>query len=224
LIEENELAMSSPIERMTQAVVEGDVAHIAFIVQDSLNQGISPQEILDRGLIPGMDEIGRLFSSGEIFLPEMMVAAKAMQTALHTLRPYMVKGGVKPLGRMAIGTVKDDLHDIGKNIVISVMQGGGMEMIDLGVDVPPEKFVEAVKEGDIQLLGLSAVLTTVLPNIKKTIDTLNKAGVRHKVKILIGGVAVNNRVVQEMGGDVYCQDAAEGLRKAKELLGISKPS
>lgn len=209
---------------MTQAVVQGDIPYIDSIVQESLDQAISPQEILDRGLIPGMDEIGRLFSTGDIFLPEMMVAARAMQTALNILRPYMIKGEIKPLGRMAIGTVKNDLHDIGKNIVIAVLQGGGIEMIDLGVDVPPEKFVEAVQNNDLQLLGISAVLTTVLPNIKKTIETLQRAGVRDKVKILIGGVAVNRRVVQEMGGDFYCQDAGEGLRKAKELLRISKPS
>lgn len=215
--------MSSLVERMTQAVVKGDVNYIASYVQHGLDQGVSPQEILDRGLIPGMDEVGRLFSAGEIFIPEMMVAAKAMQVALNTLRPYIFRGEVKTLGRMAIGTVKDDLHDIGKNIVISIMQGGGMEMIDLGVDVPFEKFVEAVTHNGVQLLGLSAILTTVLPNIKATIDTLKKAGVRDKVKILIGGVAVNSRVVQEMGGDVYCQDAAEGLRQAKKLLGISKP-
>lgn len=215
--------MSSLLERMTQAVMKGDLAHIASYVQDGLDQGVLPQEILDRGLIPGMDEVGRLFSAGEIFIPEMMVAARAMQVALSTLRPYIIKGEVKPLGRMAIGTVKDDLHDIGKNIVISIMQGGGIDMIDLGVDVLPEKFVEAVTNNDIQLLGLSAILTTVLPNIKETINALKKAGVRNKVKILVGGVAVNNSVVEEMGGDVYCRDAAEGLRKAKELLGISKP-
>lgn len=181
--------------------------------------GNSPQEILDQGLIPGMDEIGRLFSAGEIFLPEMMVSAKTMQAALAALKPFMVKGEVKAVGRMAIGTVKDDLHDIGKNIVISIMQGGGIEMIDLGVDVPPENFVKAVLQDRIELLGLSAVLTTVVPNIRKTIQILKEAGVRDKVKILIGGVAVNSRVVQDMGGDAYCRDAAEGLRIAREFLG-----
>lgn len=210
--------MSSLLEQMTQAIVKGDIAHITSYVREALDRGMSAQEIVDRGLIPGMDKVGRLFSACEIFIPEMMVAAKAMQLALNALRPHIIKGEVKPMGRMAIGTVKEDLHDIGKNIVISIMQGGGIEMIDLGVDVPAEKFVEAVTHNDIQLLGLSAILTTVLPNVKETIDALKKAGVRDKVKILVGGVAVNSRVVEEMDGDVYCQDAAEGLRKAKEIL------
>jgi 5-methyltetrahydrofolate--homocysteine methyltransferase len=210
--------MSNIMEQMTQAVIKGDIAHIASYVQVGLDQGMSAQDILDRALIPGMDEVGRLFSASQIFIPEMMVSAKVMHMALNTLRPYIVRGEVRRLGRMAIGTVKDDLHDIGKNIVISVMEGGGIEMIDLGVDVPPEKFVEVVTNNGIQLLGVSAILTTVLHNVGNIINALKKAGVRDKVKILVGGVAVNSSLVEKMGGDAYCKDAAEGLRKAKEIL------
>jgi len=172
--------MSNVLEQMTQAVIKGDISHIVSYIQIGLDQGISAQEILDRALIPGMDEVGRLFSDSQIFVPEMMVSAKVMHLALNKLRPYIARGEVKRLGRMAIGTVKDDLHDIGKNIVISVFEGGGIEMIDLGVDVAPEKFVQAVASNDIQLLGLSAILTTVLHNVGNTIDMLKKAGVRDK--------------------------------------------
>jgi len=210
--------MLNIMEQLTQAVIKGDIAHIDSLVQVSLDQGMSAQDILDRSLIPGMDEVGHLFSTSQIFLPEMMVSAKVMHMALNKLRPYIVRGEVRRLGRMAIGTVKDDLHDIGKNIVISVMEGGGIEMIDLGVDVPPEKFVEVLSNNDIHPLGVSAILTTVLHNIDNIISAIKKAGVRDKVKILIGGVAVSSGLVEKIGGDAYCKDAAEGLRKAKEIL------
>ena len=200
-----------------EAVIFGKFKEIEDLVGSVLNQGVSPQSILDEALVPGMDEVGIRFSSGEIFIPEMMVAGKVMHMALALLNPYFIGKKAKTLGKFAIGTVEDDLHDIGKNIVISMMEGAGFEVVDLGVDCPPEGFIQAIEEG-AQLVGISAILTTVLQNIGKTIKAIEEKGLRDKVRILVGGAAVTTGVAEEVGADAYAEDAGEGVIKAKALL------
>ena len=173
-----------------EAVIFGKFKEIEDLVGSVLNQGVSPQFILDEALVPGMDEVGIRFSSGEIFIPEMMVAGKVMHMALALLKPYFIGKKPKTLGKFAIGTVKDDLHDIGKNIVISMMEGTGFEVVDLGVDCPPEGFIQAIEE----------------------------KGLRDKVRILVGGAAVTTGVAEKVGADAYAEDAGEGVIKAKALL------
>lgn len=203
---------------LKEAVVKGKFKDIEALTQRGLDEGLTPRQILDEALVPAMDEVGKNFSAGEIFIPEMMVSAKVMQLALDILKPHMVGDKqVKTAGRFAIGTVKDDLHDIGKNIVISMMQGAGFEVTDLGIDCPPEKFVEAIENG-AQIVGLSAILTTVVENIHRTIKFIEEQGLRDRVKILVGGVAVSSTFAQEMGADAYCEDAGEAPQKARELM------
>lgn len=212
------------LDLIKKAVISGKHKEIQNFVRPALEKGMSPQTILDEAIIPAMDQVGQLFSDSQIFLPEMLLAAKTTQAVMEILSPIMVgKHSVKTIGKVAVGTVKEDLHDIGKNIVLSMMQGGGFEVVDLGVDCPPEKFVEAVK-GGAQIIGLSAVLTTVLPNMEKTIQMLEEEGLREKCKVLIGGAAVTPSVAQEMGADAYCEDAGVGVSTAKKLINTFAPS
>lgn len=211
------------LELIKKAVISGKHKEIQNLVRPALEKGMSPQTILDEAIIPAMDQVGQLFSDSQIFLPEMLLAAKTTQAVMEILSPIMVgKHTVKSIGKVAVGTVKEDLHDIGKNIVLSMMQGGGFEVVDLGVDCPPEKFVEAVKEG-AQIIGLSAVLTTVLPNMETTIQMLEEQGLREKCKVLIGGAAVTPSLAQEMGADAYCEDAGEGVLTAKKMINAFAP-
>lgn len=208
------------LAELKEAVVKGKFKDIEGLTQKGLDEGLTPRQILDEALVPAMNEVGKKFSAGEIFIPEMMVSAKVMQMALDVLKPHMVgEEQVNTVGRFAIGTVKDDLHDIGKNIVISMMQGAGFEVTDLGIDCPPEKFVEAIENG-AQILGLSAILTTVVENIRKTIRFIEEQGLRDRVKILVGGVAVSPAFAEEMGADAYCEDAGEAPLKAKKLMAM----
>lgn len=201
------------------AIVAGKFREIKAMVGVALDSGCTPQQLLDEALVPAMGEVGRMFSSGEIFIPEMMVSAKVMQLALEVIKPSLVSGETTMRGKFAIGTIKDDLHDIGKDIVISMMQGAGFEVEDLGVDCPPERYVEAIERGNT-LIGISAILTTVLPNIEKTVRFIEEKGLRDKVKILAGGVAVNASVATQMGIDAYCVDAVAGVEKAKEFISL----
>lgn len=205
------------LKSIKEAVIAGRFKEIKAIVKAALDSGVLPQQILDEALVPAMEEVGRLFSVGEIFLPEMMVSAKVMQMALVILKPSLSSGETKTRGKFAIGTVKEDLHDIGKDIVISMLQGAGFEVEDLGVDCPPERFVEAIERGN-RIIGISAILTTVLPNIGKTIKVIEEKGLRDNVRIMIGGVATNKLVAKEAGADAYCKDAVEGVIKAKEFI------
>jgi len=207
------------IDHIREAVISGKYKDIQIPLRQALEKGISPQTVIDEAIVPAMDHVGMLFSEAQIFIPEMLMAAKASEAVLEILSPIM-KGdkAVKSRGKVAIATVKEDLHDIGKNIVLSMMQGGGFEVVDLGVDCPADKIVEAVREG-AQIVGLSAVLTTVLPNMKKVIDKLKEEGLRDKCKVLIGGAAVTPPVVEQVGADAYCKDAGEGVARAKEFMG-----
>lgn len=204
---------------LKDAVVYGKYKEIEQLLRLVMEQGVTPQAILDEALIPGMEEVGRRFSSNQIFIPEMMVAAKVMQVALDALKPLFVEEKARTRGKFAIGTVKEDLHDIGKNIVISMMEGAGFEVVDLGVDCQPDRFIQAIEEG-AELIGISAILTTVLSNIGKTVRAIEEGGLRDKVKILIGGAAVTSGTASEMGADAYCKDAGEGVIRAKAFLAL----
>ncbi|RJX36530.1 MAG: cobalamin-binding protein [Desulfarculus sp.] len=205
------------LDILKQAVTKGRFKEIEQLTRQALEDGSTPRQILDQALVPAMEMVGAMFSAGDIFIPEMMVSAKVMQKSLDVLKPLMVGDITSNVGRFAIGTVKDDLHDIGKNIVISMMQGAGFEVIDLGIDCPPEKFIQAIKDG-AQLLGMSAILTTVVENIRRTIEAIKESGLREQVKILAGGAAVNESLALKMGADAYCEDAGEAPPKAKSLL------
>ena len=207
------------IDHIRNAVISGQYKDIQIPLRQALEKGIPPQNVIDEAIVPAMDHVGQLFSNAQIFIPEMLMAAKASEAVLEILSPIMVGDqAVKSKGKVAIATVKEDLHDIGKNIVLSMMQGGGFEVVDLGVDCPAEKIVEAVRDG-AQIVGLSAVLTTVLPNMKEAIDTLEREGLREKCRILIGGAAVTPPVVEQVGADAYCMNAGEGVSMAKEFIG-----
>ena len=207
------------IDQIRNAVISGKYKDIQIPLRQALEKGIPPQNVIDEAIVPAMDHVGQLFSNAQIFIPEMLMAAKASEAVLEILSPIMVGDqAVKSKGKVAIATVKEDLHDIGKNIVLSMMQGGGFEVVDLGVDCPAEKIVEAVRDG-AQIVGLSAVLTTVLPNMKEAIDTLEREGLREKCRILIGGAAVTPPVVEQVGADAYCMNAGEGVSMAKEFIG-----
>ena len=181
---------------------------------------MAPAMIVDEALIPAMDVVGGQFESGEYCLPEMMLAARAMQSSMKVLDPLLAASGVKPAATVVLGTVKGDLHDIGKNLVGTIMSGAGFKVVDLGANVPPEKFVEAVKPHRADMVGMSAMLTTTLPMMDSTVRALTEAGVREQVRVLIGGAPVTDRYAQEIGADGYAPDASAATRAARHLLGV----
>jgi 5-methyltetrahydrofolate--homocysteine methyltransferase len=206
------------LKSLYDAVVEGDVESTKNGVQAALDAGLPAEKIMKEGLISAMSEVGRLFEAQEFFVPEMLISARAMQSGLAILKPLLTQGEEQSAGMIVIGTVKGDLHDIGKNLVVMMLEGAGFKVTDLGVDVPPEKFVEAAREG-AQLVGMSAMLTTTMPNMKVTIDALKEAGVRDKVKVIVGGAPLTENYAQEIGADGFSPDASAAVRKAKELIG-----
>lgn len=208
----------SSIQQLYNLVIEGRAGDVPGQVQAALDEGIPPAQILNEGLIAAMREVGRRFEEGEAFVPEMLIAARAMSAALTILRPHLVEGGVEPVGRFAIGTVKGDLHDIGKSLVAMMCEGEGFDVMDLGVDVTPERFVEAAAEG-AHIIAMSALLTTTRSNMKAVIDAITEAGLRDKVKIMVGGAPVTAEFATEIGADGYADDASSAARKARELLG-----
>lgn len=210
----------SDLKLIAESVVEGDAKKVEELTRRALADGVGVAIILDDGLIAGMGIIGELFERGEVFVPELLLAARAMRTGLNLLEPLLVSSGVKPIGKVALGTVKGDVHDIGKNLVGIMLKGAGFEVIDLGVDVPPEKFVAAAKEGNVEILGMSAILTTSLPMMKTTIEALDAAGLKKQVKTMIGGAVVTRNYADNIGADGYAANAAEAVDKAKELVGL----
>jgi 5-methyltetrahydrofolate--homocysteine methyltransferase len=205
------------LKTLYDAVVNGEIEEVAEGVNALLAANIPADKILNEALIPAMSEVGRLFEEQEYYVPEMLISAKAMQGGLAILKPLLVAAGAVAGPKVAFGTVKGDLHDIGKNLVIMMLEGAGFQVTDLGVDVQPDKFIEAVKDG-AQLIGMSAMLTTTMPNMKVTIDALKAAGVRDNVKIMIGGAPLTQAYADQIGADGYSQDASAAVRKAKELL------
>ena len=209
------------LETIYEAVLKGDAKTAAAETQAALDAGISAPDILHQACIPAMTEVGRLFEIGEKFVPEMLIAARAMQQSLVILKPLLVEADVKTVGKVVIGTVAGDLHDIGKNLVAMMLEGAGFEIVDLGTDVVPEKFVNAVQEHDPDQVGMSALLTTTMASIGKTIEALTEAGVREKVKVMIGGAPITQDFADKVGADGFAPDAGSASRMAKGLLGVA---
>jgi len=200
------------------AVLDFDQEKTAQLVRAHLDQGENALNILDQALIAAMDEVGRKFSAGVFFVPEMLMAAEAMRAGLEVLRPHLARSDIKAKGTIIIGTVKGDVHDIGKNLVKMMLEGAGFETIDLGTDVKPDGFVTAVREHQPQLLGMSALLTTTMPGMKATIEALQEAGLRDTVKIMIGGAPVTAAFAEQIGADAYAPDAATAVDVARGLV------
>jgi 5-methyltetrahydrofolate--homocysteine methyltransferase len=206
------------IEAIYEAVLDGDAATTRTEVKTALEVGVLAADILNEGCIPAMTEVGRLFEEGEKYVPEMLISAHAMKAGLAILQPYLVDAGVEPVGKVILGTVRGDLHDIGKNLVGMMLEGTGFEVIDLGVDVSPDGFAEAVKEHQPHFVGLSALLTTTMPGMKATIEALEKDGVREQVMVMVGGAPVTQQFAEEIGADLYAPDASAAASRAKALL------
>lgn len=204
---------------LSQVLQEGDSDKVVELVQKALEDKIEPMEIINKSLLPAMDVIGEKFGREEIFLPELVISAQAMKAGMDILRPILTEAGEKPGAKIVMGTVQGDMHDIGKNIVGMILQGAGFEVIDLGTDVHSEKFIHALKENDVPLLGLSALLTTTMIEMKTVIDDLVKEGMREKVKVIIGGAPTSQEFASEIGADGYAPDAISAKDKIKELLG-----
>jgi 5-methyltetrahydrofolate--homocysteine methyltransferase len=202
-------------------VIKGNAPQTRELTLKVLQAKVSPETVLKEGLIAAMQEVGDRFEKGEFFVPEMLISARAMKEGMAILKPALQKQGIKALGKVVIGTVKGDLHDIGKNLVAMMLEGAGFEVIDLGTDVSPEKFTQAVKDHSANMVGLSALLTTTMLNMKSIIAALQAAGVREKVKVIIGGAPVTDAYAREVGADGYGQDASHAVRVAKQLLAIS---
>ena len=210
--------MNPIIEEIYSGVIEGQHQVVQAKVAAALEVGLDPAELLQQGMIAAMAEVGRRFEDGEFYVPEMLIAARAMQSGLALLKPHLQDGAVVPAGRVVIGTVKGDLHDIGKNLVAMMLEGAGFEIVDLGTDVSPEKYVEAVRESGAQIVAMSALLTTTMTNMKATILALEAAGMRGAVKVLVGGAPVTEGYAQGIGADGYALDASRAVSAAKALL------
>jgi 5-methyltetrahydrofolate--homocysteine methyltransferase len=213
--------MSATYERLSTAVMEGNEERVPKLVQKGLDEGLVPKDILDHGLIVGMNEVGARFKRGDMFVPEVLMAAKAMQAGLTVLRPELIASGAKLIGKIVMGTVKGDLHDIGKNLVGMMCEGAGFEVIDLGFNVDPEKFIQAIKEHQPDIVGMSALLTTTMRAMGHTIKAIEEAGLRDQVKIMVGGAPVDAEFAERIGADGYGSNAPTGTDLAKRLAGAA---
>jgi 5-methyltetrahydrofolate--homocysteine methyltransferase len=196
----------------------GNAPKVKEMVQAAVDEGVEPTDILNSALIVGMGEIGVLFKNNEVYVPEVLIAARAMKAGLGILKPLLIEKDVKPVGKVVVGTVKGDLHDIGKNLVAMMLEGAGFQVIDLGIDVSPEKFLEAVRDNHADCIAMSALLTTTMPGMKDTIEAFKAAGLRDQVRIMIGGAPVTQNFADEVGADGYAPDAASAADLAKELI------
>jgi methylmalonyl-CoA mutase cobalamin-binding domain/chain len=210
---------ASQIALLRQAVIDGQAGAAAAATRQAIAAGLPPRRLVDEALIPAMDEAGRLFECGEFFVPELLVAARALKASQALLTPLLAGSETASAGRVAIGTVKGDMHDIGKNLVVALLQGGGFEVIDLGADVPPERFVAAVTDAGADIVGLSALLTTTMLQMKSTVQALERAGVRGTVKVIVGGAPVTERFADEIGADGFADNAAAAVALARRLMG-----
>lgn len=210
--------MEKMLSDMYKSVIEGDIDQVQAYVKQAVDSGMDAGVILNDGLISAMTEVGQRFENGDFYVPEMLIAAKTMQAGLAILKPQLMQADIKTAGTVVIGTVKGDLHDIGKNLVAMMLEGAGFEIRDLGTDVTPQKFVDAVRSGKADVLGMSALLTTTMPTMKETIDALVEAGLRDRVKIMIGGAPVTRDYAQSIGADGYAPDASRAVGLAKMLL------
>jgi len=210
--------MNEILSELYNAILDGNVPGTKDGVQAALNAGLEPGMILSDGMVAAMKEIGKRFEEGDCFVPEMLISARAMQSGLTLLKPRLISSNVKSAGTVVIGTVMGDLHDIGKNLVGLMLEGAGFEIKDLGVDVPPEKVVEVVASGQANIIALSALLTTTMPSMKVTIEAIQKAGLREKVKIMVGGAPVTQDYANQIGADGYSPDASQAVKLAQFLL------
>jgi 5-methyltetrahydrofolate--homocysteine methyltransferase len=209
--------MGIPVD-LRQSVIDGDMNRTQELVAKAIAENVPAEEILKEGLISAMAEVGRMFESGEFFVPEMLIAARAMKSGLTLLRPHLIAANVQAIGKVIIGTVQGDLHDIGKNLVGMMLEGAGFEVLDLGVDVPPEKYVQAAKEHHPDLVACSALLTTTMMRMKDLILALEQAGIRDQVKVMVGGAPVTESFARDIGADLYAPDAASAASRAKDLI------
>jgi len=206
------------LNKLNQAILDGDAKTAASVTKEALEAGVDPVVLIQQHMVPAMDEVGRLYEAEEYFVPELLLAARAMKASLELLRPLLAESGAEPTGRVVIGTVKGDLHDIGKNLVGSMLEGGGFEVIDLGADVAPEKFIEAIQTRGARIVCLSALLTVTMPSMKKTIEALEQAGVRNQVKVLVGGAPVTPQFAKEIGADGYGETANAAVALARQFV------
>lgn len=213
--------MDKIIKEIYDAVVNGNASTVKTRVQAALDAGTDLEALLNEGMIAPMKEVGELFESGEYFVPEMLISARAMQAGMTLLRPVLLSKDIKPLGKVVIGTVKGDLHDIGKNLVSMMLEGAGFEMVDLGTDVSPEKFLEAIQQHQPDIVGMSALLTTTMSNMEKTLHYLKENQVRDQVKVIIGGAPVTQAYSETIGADGYAPDANQAATLARQLVGAN---
>lgn len=207
------------MEALAQAIINGKAPVAKSLTEEALNEGVSPQDVLNNGLVAGMNVVGIKFKNNEFYVPEVLIAARAMKMAMEVLKPQLAASGVEPKGTVAIGTVRGDNHDIGKNLVAMMLEGAGFKVIDLGIDVKSDVFVKAAKDG-ANIIALSALLTTTMPAMRESIEALKAEGIRDSVKVMIGGAPVTQKYADEIGADGYSADAASAVDKANELLGL----
>lgn len=209
------------LNEISENVVKGDAHVVAELVQGALNGGVHLQRIMNEGMVKGMTVIGERFKNNEIYLPEMMVAARAMNAGLDIIEPLMAKSNTSYVGKVVIGTVRDDLHDVGKNMVRIMFKGAGFQVFDLGIDVSPDEFVKAARDNDADLIAMSTLLTLTIPNMKETIKAIEGAGLKNETKIMVGGAPVTQNIADQVGADGYAPDCARAVERAKELLGLT---
>jgi 5-methyltetrahydrofolate--homocysteine methyltransferase len=205
------------LSALRKAVIEGDVPAAVAAARHALGDGVQPVDLIGQGIGPAMAEVGRLFEEGEYFVPELLMAARATKEIFVILRPLLAQTGAEPMAHVVLGTVQGDLHDIGKNLVGAMLEGGGFEVTDLGVDVPPEEFIAAVKKRPVQIVGLSALLTTTMPAMKTTIEAFRAAGIREQIKIMVGGAPITKAYAESIGADGYSETAAASVDLARRL-------
>ncbi len=208
------------LKQLTDGIIAGNAKLVRSLTEQALAEGTDPQVLVNQHMIPAMNEVGRRFEVGEYFVPELLISARAMKGALELIRPLLTARGAKPAGKVVIGTVKGDLHDIGKNLVGAMLEGGGFEVVDLGVDVAAEKFIAAAKERQADIVAMSALLTTTMVSMKGTVEAIRNAGIRDTVKVIIGGAPVTQQYAEEIGADGYSNNANGAVGLARRLLGI----
>jgi corrinoid protein of di/trimethylamine methyltransferase len=206
------------LQKLYDSILTGDRKAAVAVTNAAIAEGVPPMDLVSKCMVPAMDEVGRRFESEEYFVPELLLAARAMKGALELLRPLLAASGAEPAGHVIIGTVKGDLHDIGKNLVASMLEGGGFEVLDLGADVPPEEFVAAVKARKADVVALSALLTVTMPAMKSTIEALELAGVREKVKVIVGGAPVTQQYAEQIGADGYTENASAAVNLVRRIM------
>ena len=216
---------SNDLSKLYDAILKGDAGAAVQVTESAIAQKADPQELLTKYMIPAMDEVGRRFEANEYFVPELLFSARAMSAAVDAMRPQLVGGGYEPAGKVVMGTVRGDLHDIGKRLVSMMLEGCGFEVVDLGADVAPERFVEAARESGAKLVGLSTLLTTMLPTMEATVSAIRQAGLAGAVRIMVGGAPVTESFAQQIGADGYAPDASSAAVLARRLVGLpARPS